>query len=180
MITLLHTSFSVFTVTYNWIKVYLYCWLSSVSLSCWFTSDRNTIGLINDHHIFILVQHASVEVFGQHVRMDLLQLQTEPFQLRHPLLLSGHRRLRRRWPLPLLLNLPGQIDGSQPGLLSRVGARSLFGCGGLTPAEGRCCPRSPPAVCPLCDPREDGVQTGAPVTTHKFSTTVHCGVSDRS
>lgn len=152
-----------------------YFFPKSIVSSCWFTSDRNTIRFVDDNYVFILVQHASVEVFGQHVRVNVLKLHAESFQLRHPFLLNGHRRLCRLCLRPLLLDLPCQVDRSQSGFLSRLGARSVFSGGGLTPAERRCCHRTPAAVCPCFDPREDGGQAGSPATnvTCCSPTTVH-------
>lgn len=140
------------------------------------TSDRDTVGLIDDHQVFVLVQHAFVEVFGQHVGVNSLQLLTELLQLRHTPLLRGHRGLLSLGLGPLLPDLPGQINGSQPGFLSRVGAWCVFGGGGLTPDPGRCCLRTPTALA-----REEDVEAEAPVaSTRRSPTDIHCYAEWRS
>lgn len=143
-----------------------------------FTSNWDTMGFINNDHVLVPVQHASVEVFGQHVRMNFLQLQTEPFQLHHPPLLPGHCGLGSMGLRLLLSDFLGKVDRSQPGFLSRVGAWSVFRGGGLAPAAGRCFLRTPAAVCPWFDPRQEGVEAGAPVSrTGSSSTDVHYGLN---
>lgn len=133
------------------------------------------MGFINDNYVVVLVQHASVQVFGQHVRVNMLQLQTEPFQLHHPPLRSGHRGLRSLWLCLLLPDLLGQVDRSQPGFPFCVGAWSVFSVGGLAPDGGRCCLRTPLAVCQWFDPRGEGAEAGAPAAcTGCSSTDVHC------
>lgn len=52
------------------------------------TSDRNSIRFVDDNHIVILVQHASVEVLGHHVGVDVLKLRTESFKIHNPPLLG--------------------------------------------------------------------------------------------
>lgn len=39
---------------------------------CWFTCHRDTVGFVDNHYILVLVQHASVEVFGEHVGVHIL------------------------------------------------------------------------------------------------------------
>lgn len=124
---------------------------------------------IDDNYVFILVQHAPVEVFGQHVRVNILKLLTEPFQLHHPPLFVGQRGLHMTRLLLVLLHLLGQVDGSQPVFLSCVGAWSVFSSSGVSPATGLCCLRT------TCfNPGEEGVNAGAPVgRTVRPPTDVH-------
>lgn len=39
---------------------------------CWFTCHRDAVGFVDHHYILVLVQHASVEVFSEHVGVHIL------------------------------------------------------------------------------------------------------------
>lgn len=116
----------------------------------WFTSNRYPVRFVDDNYIFILVQHASVEMFGQHVGVNVLKLLTESFQLCGPSLQWGQLRFCCPCLRLLLLDLPGQIYRPQPWFLPPVSVWSVFG--GLTPARGRSCPRTRLAACPCFNP----------------------------
>lgn len=150
----------------------------SSSMQNGFTFNGNTIGLVNDDYILILVQNTFVEMFSQDVRMNVLKLLTEPFQLRCPSLQLGQLRFccPRLHLLPL--DLPSEIYRPQSRFLRRVCARIFLGfLGGLTTARGRSCTLTRPEARP-CSYLTAEWPSRSPVTdrTHESSTTVHFGV----
>lgn len=93
------------------------------------------MGFADDHHVLIRVQDASAELLGQDVGMDVLELLTEPFQLRHPPRTSGRRGPRPPRLCLLLSDFVSQVDRSEPRFVPGVWRWSAAGRGALTPGE---------------------------------------------